>query len=181
MKKYLFYVSVLFVLLAAVKAQAKAIDEVKDYDCSKKEDNRIYCVYKNTQKPVTGKIKKRKGDNYVSIENFSKGYFDGLCSYFNADGGIQERSYYKQGIKNGTSKLYYPNRSFKSVINYKDGKLDGMIDIYDKDGQLIGRMKYKKGKLTHGYCVNSEGKKEDFSREFIKNHEENELVTCGAQ
>ena len=181
MRKYLFYISVLLVFVAIAEVQAKATDEVKDYECSEKEDSRIYCVYKNTNKPVSGKIKKRNGDNYASIENFSKGYLDGLCSYFDADGKIMERTYYKQGVKNGNSKLYYPNRSFRRVVNYKDGLLDGMIDIYDEAGQLLGRMKYKRGKLTHGYCVNANGKKEDFSHQFIRNQPENELVTCGAK
>jgi antitoxin component YwqK of YwqJK toxin-antitoxin module len=179
MRKYWFYLSVLLSVFSTFDVQAKASDEVEDYECSEKEDKRIYCVYKNTFKPVTGKIKKRNGDNYVSIENFSKGYLDGLCSYFNSDGRIKERTYYKQGIKNGTSKIYYPNRSYKSVINYKDGDIDGMVDIYAEDSKLLGRMKYKKGKLVRGYCVNSKGKKEDLSHELIKNHGENALVTCG--
>ena len=106
MKKYLFYISVLLVLLATFKVQARAVDEVKDYECSDQDDGRVYCVYKNTNKPVSGKIKRRQGDNYSSIENFSKGYLDGLCSYFDADGKIMERTYYKQGVKNGNSKLY---------------------------------------------------------------------------
>lgn len=178
-KKVLCFV-ILSLNVMALQAYAKASDEVENYTCSEKEDHRIYCVYQDTNKPVSGKIKRHNGDNYASIENFSKGYRDGLNSFFDTDGNIKERSYYKQGVKNGIEKIYYSNRSIRSTANYKNGLLHGNADIYTEDGKLLGRMRYSYGKLARGYCRKNK-EKEDFSPEFIKNHNENELVTCGAQ
>lgn len=160
---------------------ARADGEVEDYACEEQEDNRVYCYYEQSRKPVTGKIKKRQDGYYTSIENFSRGYRDGLNTFFDEDGYVRERVYYKQGLKNGIDKIYYENRTIKSIAEYNDGILEGQVDVYTEDGKLLGRMRYRKGKLERGYCVNSQGKREKFSDEFMKGQQENQIVTCGAK
>lgn len=147
------------------------------YNCT--EDNNIkYCVDEN-DKPVDGKI--AQYDDFgrtVSIENFKKGYLNGLCSYFYQDGTPKERLYYKNGKRNGMYKLYYPQRNIMVSANYKDGLLEGMSDVYLSDNTLYGRMKYKKGKLEKGFCTKN-GKKVDFSNDDLKSHPENVINSCG--
>lgn len=181
MMKYVLYITFLGIMFPWNETFAKASSEVEGYACEEQADKRVYCYYEKSRKPVTGKIKKRQEGYYSSIENFSKGYRDGLNTFFDGDGYVRERVYYKQGLKNGIDKIYYENRTIKSIAEYNEGILEGQVDVYSEDGKLLGRMKYKRGKLEHGYCINSQGKREKFSLEFMKKQQENQLVTCGAE
>lgn len=168
----------IFAAISTANAVLKAASEVVNYSCSSKEDNRIFCVDEDG-KPLTGKIKKRSGDKYTSIENYLKGYRNGLVTIFNNEGGLLERVYYKQGIKNGMDKIYYPNRSIWILANYNNGLLNGRVDVYDSKGKLMGRMHYNKGILDSGYCRNNQNQKTDLTINEIKSWQFNLLYNCG--
>lgn len=147
------------------------------YNCQ--EDNDIKFCVDADNKPVDGKVAQYDDlGTALSIENFKKGYLNGLSSYFYQDGNPKERLYYKDGQKNGMYKYYYPERNIQISANYKNGLLDGQLDVYLPNNSLYGRMKYKKGRLEKGYCKEG-GKKVDFSRDLLKSYPFNVINTCG--
>ena len=147
------------------------------YNCQ--EDNDIKFCVDADNKPVDGKIAQYDDlGTTISIENFKNGYLNGLCSYFYPDGNPKERLYYKDGKKNGMYKYYYPERNIKISANYKNGLLDGQLDVYLPNNSLHGRMKYRRGYLEKGYCKEN-GKKVDFSKDFLKSYPLNVINTCG--
>lgn len=155
------------------------INSPENVKCEKYENDMVFCI-DGENKPYTGRRTVQKEDNtYVSIENFKDGYKDGLCTYFNDKGQRKERSYYKQGMRNGTHKIYYSDNNIKVLTNYKDGLLDGMADVYLPDGTLGGRMKYKNGYLEKGYCKKNNNKKENFDYNMLQAFPYNTINDCG--
>ena len=167
---------VMFAFTAEAKKDKNAAEE---YKCEEKSE-KMYCSDENGI-PLSGKYttfysnKKTK-----SIENYKNGYRDGLSTFFTPKGAQAERTYYKQGVKNGMSKIYYPNRTIKFSANYADGLLDGRFEIYSLKGNLLGRFKYKNGSLVKGYCVNDKNKKNLTANE-ISAHPFNTIITCGVE
>ena len=163
--------------LAYEKNSALLIDP-DNLKCGSDGNGMLYCL-DDKNKPFTGKKNVQLNENrFKSVENFRNGYLDGLCTYFDDRGQRAERAYYKEGIKHGMYKLYYSDNHIKVLANYKDGLLDGMADVYLEDSTLWGRMKYKKGYLEKGYCKKN-GKKENFSNEYIKSYPYNTINSCG--
>lgn len=52
-----------------------------------------------------------------------------------------------EGQKTGSWKTYYPNGEIKEDIFYKDGILDGTAKIYSESGTLINERSYREGKI----------------------------------
>ena len=153
-------------------------EKTLNYSCTTNSDNIKYCLDAN-KKPLEGKVGLKNSDGgYISIENYKKGYLNGLASYFYENGNPKLRLYYKEGQKNGMYKLYHLGRGIEISANYKNNKLDGGLDVYLADGTLYGRMKYRNGKLEKGYC-NKNGKKENFSSAMLKSHPNNQIYSCG--
>lgn len=181
MKKIYFFVLIIGLIFGGLQtASAGRKDESKNYRCHTEPDDRIFCLDEK-ERPLSGKRTREVNGHYVSIENYIKGYRDGLSTFFDENGKQIERVYFKQGIKNGMDKIYYPTGGVKISAQYKNGLLNGKVDVYDDRGKLLGRMRYKNGILYKGSCRNQNGKDENFTPEFIAAQPENQVVTCGAQ
>ena len=157
----------------------KRIEKNPQYQCQNKGDDVIYCLDADGR-PLTGKWEKI-GENgiKISIENFRKGYRNGLCTYFDKYGNYKERVYYKEGLKNGMDKIYFRNRTINILANYKDGLLDGRQDVYFDDGKLNGRFTYKNGELLRGMCADKKGSKTNLTNQQIKDSSYNSMYVCG--
>ncbi len=181
-KKTVNLVFLAFVFCLMKSLPVLALDEENiEHSCEQK-DERNYCVDANGM-PLNGKIYTTwpESEQYKTIINYKRGYADGLATYFNNEGKLMERVYYKTGIKNGMDKIYYANRTIKIWANYKNGKLDGWQNYFTPEGKLQGKMYYKKGKLTNGFCIaySDKGKlKKTLSTEQIAQNEENKLFLC---
>lgn len=181
MKKIYFFVLIIGITLSGLQnASAGKKDEQKNYQCRHESDGLIFCLNEKG-KPLNGKRIRELNGHYISIENYVKGYRDGLTTFFDEKGKELERAYFKQGIKNGIDKIYYSTGGIKISAHYKDGLLHGQVDIYDDQGKLLGRMRYKNGMLEKGSCKNQDGKQENFTPEFIAAQPENYIIICGAQ
>jgi len=162
-----------------VSLKSSSSEKSISYTCVQDSNDLTFCTDMNG-KPLNGKIaEKISSTEYLKIENYKKGYRDGLCTYYNENGVLKERTYYKSGVKNGMSKLYYSHNNIQALANYKNGLLDGIVDIYTAQGKLLGRLRYKKGVLEKGTCYPN-GKKENIKRDIIKNIEPNQIYGCGA-
>ena len=169
-------------LLCAFAAIFPAFAEDMEIEHSfEQTGERNYCT-DAAGEPLNGKIYDTwPNGEYRTIINYKKGYADGLATYFNEDGKLMERVYYKTGIKNGMDKIYYANRSIKVWANYKDGKLDGWQNFFTPQGRQRGKMYYKNGKLTEGYCISYAQKrrvKNKLTAEQILQNEDNKLFFC---
>lgn len=72
----------------------------------------------------------------------------GKWLYFNDDGKtVMTEENYENGILNGVSKTFYPNRKLAEVKVYKNGKLEGNLKRYADNGVLIDDLNYSDGKL----------------------------------
>ena len=171
-----------FSLLALVR-QTVATERQIPHTCQPQED-RSYCVDSNNQ-PLNSKVYDTwENGQYKSIINYKKGYADGLATYFNEDGKLMERVYYKLGIKNGMDKIYYDNRTIKIWAQYNNGLLDGWQNFYTPEGKQQGKAYYKQGQLTGGYCLSylyNRRQKVDITREQIEKNQPNQLFQCEEQ
>lgn len=145
------------------------------------EGERFYCV-DTTKQPLNGKIYNTwENGEYKSIINYKKGYADGLATYFNDEGKLMERVYYKLGVKNGMDKIYYDNRTIKIWAQYNNGLLDGWQNFYTPEGKQQGKAYYKQGQLTGGYCLtylHKRRQKVAISHEQIEKNPPNQLFQC---
>ena len=178
--KYVYLFVLLFLCLFSVIAQAKNNKSSDQEYLCKEIDKKTYCE-DTKHSPLTGKLRTYyTNDKPKSIENYKRGFRDGLTTFFDSKGNKQERLYYNHGIKNGTDKIYYPNRNIKFSANYDNGLLNSLFEVYNLEGDLLGRMKYKQGVLLKGYCIENK-KKKNISITELKEHKFNEMFTCGVK
>ena len=61
--------------------------------------------------------------------------------------GLRYEWYYKDGLKDGTSRGWYPNGQLKQKGNYKNGELHGHCEFFDEEGNLTKTETWENGKL----------------------------------
>jgi antitoxin component YwqK of YwqJK toxin-antitoxin module len=100
------------------------------------------------------------GQLHLSV-NYKDGKKHGLAKEYNEQGiliSIIEYRYgteidreninrYRDSLKVGVWKEFYPNGKIKSEMNYKDGVLNGMVRFYDLSGELLHAYRYENGVL----------------------------------
>ena len=65
---------------------------------------------------------------------------------YDKNGNLEEISFFKNGVKDSTSRLYYPTGELKAEGPFKYGKAHGNVKSYYKDGKLLSDCHYKLGK-----------------------------------
>ncbi len=115
-----------------------------------------------------------KNGKLMIIGNFPTGK---QLRYFDDGITIEEKGFFKEGLKDGVWEKYLRIGNLIEKISYKDGKLNGKYEEYYKNGQIeltgfcindneIGEWKEfdSKGKITKNHFYNETGKK--WSNEF---------------
>ena len=72
---------------------------------------------------------------------------DGLVKETFMGGVLQEEAYYKNGKKNGVTKLYNEKGVLRGEFNFKNGKQEGLSKTYHSTGELFKEIMFKNGKL----------------------------------
>lgn len=72
---------------------------------------------------------------------------DGLVKETFMDGAIREEAYYKNGKKDGVTKLYNQKGVLRGEFNFKNGKQEGLSKTYHTTGTLFKEIMFKNGKL----------------------------------
>ena len=72
---------------------------------------------------------------------------DGLVKEFFFDGAVREEVHYKNGKKEGVSKLYNNKGVVRGEFNFKHGRQEGLSKTYHPTGELFKEITFKKGKL----------------------------------
>ena len=76
----------------------------------------------------------------------------GKWVYYQPDGKtILSFENYKNGLLNGESKTFYPNKQVAEILNFKNDKLHGNIKHYTKKGTILDDVNYVDG-ILHGYA-----------------------------
>jgi antitoxin component YwqK of YwqJK toxin-antitoxin module len=79
---------------------------------------------------------------------------------------------YKNGERNGISRVFRNNGSLLYEQSYKDDKLNGISTAYYQNGKLKEKATYTNGKLLSGYHLKN-GLKIKFSNTLIYNYNKN--------
>jgi len=94
--------------------------------------------------------------NLKSQETFVKGKLNGQSvTYYEPKAGqyvVAKFEYYKNGIKDGQFKAYFPNTKLKSEGIYKDGNKNGIVKNYHSNGKIKSVERYKFA-VKHGWWV----------------------------
>lgn len=86
--------------------------------------------------------------NPKKVETYANNLKDGeYITYYEGKDSTFRKSeiHYKQGMLDGSYKLFYDNGQVKAEINYKENKEDGESLMYYETGQLAVQQKYKMG------------------------------------
>jgi antitoxin component YwqK of YwqJK toxin-antitoxin module len=83
---------------------------------------------------------------------------DGLFIKYYPNGNLAVKEFFLKGLRNGDSKMWYPDGKLMSVIQWIDGKKDGNFKEYDSLENLIRYGKYQDDKLNGTiYCRSTDG------------------------
>ena len=130
----------LFVMCSALSFSAKVI-KATDIDV---KGNIVYEAGQNT--PYTGFIDTfdEKGVLGARTE-FKNGIQDGSSKIYFPNGKLASETTFKNGIQNGIQKDYYENGKVKIETTYKNGQQTGPAKAYDENGKLVEQATFKNG------------------------------------
>lgn len=72
---------------------------------------------------------------------------DGVVKEFFFNGSVREEVYYKNGKKEGVSKLYDDKGVVRAEFNFRRGMQEGLSRTYYPTGELLKEISFKNGKL----------------------------------
>jgi antitoxin component YwqK of YwqJK toxin-antitoxin module len=73
---------------------------------------------------------------------------EGFSRLYHENRQIPIEQYYKEGVLNGTVKIYYADGTLESIAHTKDGMYIGEFEYYYQDGTLKQRGYYKRNKIN---------------------------------
>ncbi|MDE1193030.1 MAG: hypothetical protein PW786_12930 [Arachidicoccus sp.] len=96
------------------------------------------------------KIEKYKNDSLIDFpligDTSVRVHMNGWLRIYNDDNtALISESYYKKGMKDGTSIDYYEDGNIKKISFYKNGILNGKQILLSNDGQVESQIFYKNG------------------------------------
>jgi len=106
---------------------------------------------KNFELDSTWKFYDDKGKITMEI-NYLKGNKDGIRKTYREDEIIEEN--FKNDVKNGLTRYFYPDGHIKKEINFSAGLENGPAKEFDKDGRIITLITYKSGFITERELIN---------------------------
>ena len=69
------------------------------------------------------------------------------------DSVLEGKIPFKNGVIEGSSKLYYPNGKLKIESNQKNGLPDGVSIFYDENGKVVDQATFKNGQEVDNYYL----------------------------
>jgi hypothetical protein len=94
-------------------------------------------------------IKKYMSGHYIAKEvTFKNGVKDGLMKTFYVSGKLRQTFWYKNGLKQDSSRWYFEEGQLFRATPYKNDTIDGIQKQYYRTGQLKGEIGFKKGFRT---------------------------------
>ena len=120
----------------------------------------MFYPYNKTIKSITTVDKNKKiiesYNNQSKLESkvqFVNNKLDGLTIRYNYNGLLAEETEYKNGYKNGESKVYFNSGTINSITNYKNDTIHGLVTKYYEIGTIQSKenfiKNYKFGKCEY--------------------------------
>ncbi len=136
------------------------------------KDNSAYTIFYDQKKNIVseGKVVNKiyegqwryyhkASKTVMTIENYSNGKLEGICSVFYPSGKIAEEMVYKNNLKNGIYKRYTEAGIIIEESNYKNNEFDGLATFKDPDdGSLVSTGKFLNGKKVGIWQFFNKGK-----------------------
>jgi len=82
----------------------------------------------------------------ILIGEYKNGLKHGVWKTFYPNGSLKERRFYKKGLKVGLYEGFYKDGAKNFVFMFKNGEYNGTNSLWTKDGQLIEEFNYKMGR-----------------------------------
>lgn len=102
----------------------------------------------------------QESDSIMMTEIYKNDKLNGLQETFYKNGEPAERTYYSNGLKDGSSCIYAGNGQVTKELNYKNGQLHGKAVYYNANGTKIREGFYTDGKKSGHWKFFSDGKLE---------------------
>jgi hypothetical protein len=94
-------------------------------------------------------IKKYSSGNHTSIEStYKNGVKEGLTKMYYVSGNLAHTSWYRNGLKEDTGKWYYEEGQLFRATPYKRDTIDGIQLQYFRSGKIKAKIGYRKGLRT---------------------------------
>lgn len=116
--------------------------------------------------------------NLSMVINYKKGLKNGKRITYTEDEIKVDN--FKDDIKHGWSKRFYPDSTLKRKVKYVDGKKDGFEKKYDKKGNIITLKEYDRGFLLNREFINRRDKKGRKQGEWKTFYENGNIKTSGS-
>ena len=131
----------LFVMCSALSFSAKVI-KATDIDV---KGNVVYEAGQNA--PYTGFIETYNEKNVLLARSeFKNGIQDGSSKIYFPNGKLYSEATFQNGKQVGVQKDYYENGKVKIETAYKNGLRNGVSKAYDENGKLVEQATFKNGK-----------------------------------
>ncbi len=112
------------------------------------------------------------GNKVIERCNYVNGLLNGLYERFYINGNYYEKTFYNNGIKEGSCDFWYDTTGKKmKSMNYVNNKLHGVYKYYDQDGNIIENFTFNNGirsdvivKIPSTFL----NKREDIKKEEVK-------------
>ena len=111
--------------------------------------------------------------NNIPVTGEVRAYYPG--------GRILEKSYYTDGVKNGSARLFFENGMLLSEATYADGKEEGVAKIYYASGDLLAAVTFEKGKAVAGHCRTRNGENRELNIADLAAFQDNGRLPCTAK
>lgn len=145
---------------------------------------RTKTFHENKQPMAEGKYIKQKRDSVwlfysdvdgklISSETYKKGLLHGTTkTLYPETGNVAESIEYKNGIKDGSYKKYFPDGALMTEGTYVNDLLDGKFILYHPNGEVQVKGKYKNGRQIGNWNYFDEDGNPVSENEFKKDNVE---------
>ena len=140
------YIAILLVLSSCDSNGSNINEYTADMlNCNTETNN---CYDKKSNKPITGLVKEyydNSGKHIKSEVTYKDGLLNGSKKLYYIDGKTKLETNFVNGIENGTAKVYYSNGKLKEESTFTDGKPNGTVKQYYSNGNLKEETTTKNG------------------------------------
>ncbi|MDQ6609911.1 MAG: hypothetical protein M3Y85_08835 [Bacteroidota bacterium] len=102
--------------------------------------------------------RKRIGDKFIETMFINDSAYQGLTRYYSLANVLESETEFKNGLKNGYSKNYYPNGHVHDSISFINGLEQGYHFVYDSAGYIEYKDYFYLGRKVGGVFYYVQGK-----------------------
>ena len=108
----------------------------------------------------------------VLYKNYPETPYEGLLTIYYENGSVEEKLYYRNGLKDGSRNTFHENGKPFEVEIYKDGKLEDLFQGYYDNGSLWWEGYASNGKRDGSITVFYESEKVKYKGQYASDSKE---------